>query len=142
VIPGDIILVENEIAEFAYFGELNARLAQRSGAVGAVIQGATRDSAKVRELGFPVYARESCCSDVKRRATVESWNSTVQVDVVRVRPGDLVFADAEGVVVIPRKLEEAVLNAALATVKKETDITIDIALNRPPESILAAAGEF
>jgi regulator of RNase E activity RraA len=56
--------------------------------------------------------------------------------------GDLFFADAEGVVVIPRKIEAAVLDAAMAVVKKEASIAIDIALNRSPDSILAAAGEF
>ncbi len=142
VIPGDIIIVENEIAEYAYFGDLNARLAQRSGAVGAIIQGATRDSSRVTELGFPVFARGNSCSDVRRRATIESWNSPILLDNIPVRPGDLVFADSEGVVVIPRKIEAAVLNAAMAAVRKEASITIDIALNRPPESILAAAGEF
>ena len=142
VIPGDVIVVENEIAEYAYFGDLNARLAQRSGAVGAIIHGATRDSARVSEIGFPVFARGSSCSDVRRRATVASWNSAIFLDHVCVRPGDLVFADAEGTVVIPRKLEAAVLNAAMAVIKKESSITIDIALNRSPESILARAGEF
>lgn len=142
VIPGDVIVVENEIAEFAYFGDLNARLAQRSGAVGAIIHGVTRDSARVTELGFPVFAQGNSCSDVRRRATVESWNSPILLDDVSVRPGDLVFADAEGVVVIPRKIESAVLNAAMAVIKKESTISIDIALNRSPESILAASGEF
>ncbi|MEP7353995.1 MAG: cytidyltransferase [Acidobacteriota bacterium] len=142
VIPGDVIVVENEISEFAYFGDLNARLAQRSGAVGAIICGVTRDSTRVSELGFPVFARGSSCSDVRRRATVESWNAPIQIDGVSVRPGDLIFADAEGVVVIPRKIEAAVLNAAMAVVRKEASITIDIALNKAPESILAGAGEF
>jgi regulator of RNase E activity RraA/CMP-N-acetylneuraminic acid synthetase len=142
VIPGDVIVVENEIAEFAYFGDLNARLAHRSGAVGAIIHGATRDSARVMELGFPVFARGITCSDVRRRATIESWNAAIDVEGVRVRPGDLVFADAEGVVVIPRKLETAVLDAAMSVIKKEASITINIALNQTPEGILASAGEF
>jgi CMP-N-acetylneuraminic acid synthetase/regulator of RNase E activity RraA len=80
VIPGDVIVVENEIAEYAYFGDLNARLAQRSGAVGAIIHGVTRDTARVTELGFPVFARGSSCSDVRRRATVASWNSPIVMD--------------------------------------------------------------
>lgn len=142
VVPGDVIVVENEIADYAYFGDLNARLAQRAGAVGAIIHGATRDSARVTDLGFPVFARGSSCSDVRRRATVESWNSPIQLGAVTVRPGDLVFADNEGTVIVPKKLESAVLNAAMTAVKKEASITVEIAMNRSPENILAFAGEF
>lgn len=61
VVPGDVILVENEVSSHAYFGELTANLAIRSGAVGAVIGGMTRDSADVTQLGFPVLAKGYTC---------------------------------------------------------------------------------
>lgn len=74
IVPGDIIMVENEVAEYAYFGELNANLAIRAGAVGAVIGGMTRDSADVKRLSLPVFAKGYSCQDVRKRATAESIN--------------------------------------------------------------------
>ena len=67
---GDVIMVANELPECAYFGDLNANLAIRSGAVGAVIDGVTRDTADVRKLGLPVYAHASHCNDIKFEGTV------------------------------------------------------------------------
>src|SRR5262249_14728262 len=50
IVANDVIVVENGVPDFAYFGDLNARLAIRAGAVGAIIDGATRDSNNVRAL--------------------------------------------------------------------------------------------
>lgn len=142
IVANDVIVVENAVPEFAYFGDLNARLAIRAGAVGAIIDGVTRDSTAVRRLGFPVFARDTCCVDVRRRATVAHVGGPITVGGVRVEPGDLVFADADGIVVIPKRHEEDVIRRAVDTLSKESRITLDIAINVPADDIRQTAGNF
>ena len=142
IVANDVIVVENGVPDFAYFGDLNARLAIRAGAVGAIIDGATRDSNNVRALGFPVFARGTCCVDVRNRATVDDMDCPVNIGGRAVEPGDLVFADADGVIVIPKKHERQVIELAMETISKESRISLDIALNVPASRILNASGAF
>jgi regulator of RNase E activity RraA/CMP-N-acetylneuraminic acid synthetase len=142
IVANDVIVVENGVPDFAYFGDLNARLAIRAGAVGAIIDGATRDSNNVRALGFPVFARGTFCVDVRNRATVEDMDCPVTIGGERVEPGDLVFADADGVIVIPKKHERRAIELAMETISRESKISLDIALNVPATRILSATGAF
>jgi regulator of RNase E activity RraA/CMP-N-acetylneuraminic acid synthetase len=142
VVPGDIIVVENEVDEHAYFGELNANLALRSGAVGAIIGGATRDSADVARLGFPVFARNTVCQDVRKRATVDYMNQPIILGDVTIHPGDLVFADSEGVIVIPRKHETEVIQRAMTTASHERKLLVDVAQGVPESELVQKFGFF
>ncbi len=142
VVPGDIIVVENEMPEYAYFGELNALLAMRSGAIGAVIGGATRDSNEVKQLDFPVLSTGRSCRDIKHRGTLESINKKIFVGGVDVGYEDLVFADNDGVVVIPKAFEEAVLEKCFSLSEKESSILIDIAKGADVKELLTKYGFF
>ncbi len=142
IVPNDVIVVENEINDFAYFGELNANLAIRAGASGAIVGGMTRDSTDVVNLGFPVFAEGNKCRDVRGRATLESINKPVVIHGIRIYPGDLVFADCEGVVVIPRRLEDKVLELAFSVVRKEKSVLLDIASGVAVDQLVRRNGEF
>lgn len=142
IVPGDVIMVENTVPQYAYFGELNASLSIRAGAVGAVIGGRTRDSASVVDLGFPVFADGYTCSDVRKRATTDTINRSICIRGVPVSPGDLVYADREGVVVVPRKIEHEVVQAALESAGKEKHLQIDIALGIDSERLTSKYGFF
>ncbi len=142
IVANDVIVVENGVPEFAYFGDLNARLAIRAGAVGAIIDGTTRDSNNVRALGFPVFARGTYCVDVRNRATVDDMDCPVAIGGQVVEPGDLIFADADGVIVIPKKYERRTIELAMETISKESRISRDIALNVPATRILSVSGAF
>lgn len=142
IVDNDIIVVENESSENAYFGELNANLAIRSGAAGAIIGGVTRDSREVKALDFPVFSKGYNCQDVRKRATVESMNKTIQVSGIVVRPGDLIFGDSDGVVVIPRAHEAEVLKRAADSVKKEKAVLTSIFEKTEAMDIYTKVGEF
>src|SRR3989344_3014117 len=133
---GDIIIVENEVSDFAYFGELNANLAIRSGAQGAIIGGKTRDSLNVEKLNFPVFSEGLTCIDVKKRAVVENINKTINIEGIRIRPEDLIFADSEGIIVIPKEKEEEILSMAIKVISKENKIMEDICTNKKTQDIL------
>jgi regulator of RNase E activity RraA len=94
------------------WGELLSTAARNRGCVGAVVDGAVRDVAVMRRMGFAVFARGTCVYDSKDRQRVIDLDVPVEIDGVRFCPGDLVFADEDGVVVVPRAVEaEAVRRA-------------------------------
>jgi 4-hydroxy-4-methyl-2-oxoglutarate aldolase len=101
------------------WGELLSTAARRSGCVGAIIDGAVRDRAKMTQMGFPVWARGTCLYDSKDRNRVIDIDVPVEIDGVRFSPGDLVVADIDGVVVVPRAVEEAVVRYAWNKVHDE-----------------------
>jgi regulator of RNase E activity RraA len=94
------------------WGELLSTAARNAGCVGAIVDGAVRDSRKMRDMGFPVFARGTCLYDSKNRQRVIDIDVAVEIDGVRICPGELVIADADGVVIIPRSVEEDVLARA------------------------------
>jgi regulator of RNase E activity RraA len=103
----------------APWGELLSTAARVRGAAGAVMDGLTRDIRAIREMKFPVFAGGIGPLDAKGRGKVMAIDVPVEVAGARVAPGDLVFGDADGVVVVPRAIEDQVLSAALAKVAGE-----------------------
>jgi regulator of RNase E activity RraA len=111
--PGSVIVLDNGGCDTAtVWGDILTEVAHRKGIAGTVIDGINRDVALCLELGYPVYSRESWMRTGKDRVQVEATNIPVNIGGVRVRPGDLVRGDADGVVVIPQEHEETVLAAA------------------------------
>lgn len=101
------------------WGELLSTAARNSGCVGAIVDGAVRDVAKMRAMQFPVFARGTCVYDSQNRQRVVDLDVTVEIDGVAFSPGDLVFADEDGVVVVPREIEEQAIAAAWQKVHDE-----------------------
>ena len=140
--PGDVILVENRVPDHAYFGNLNCQLALRAGAVGAVIDGVTRDKADVAKLGFPVFSRGHYCVDIKFEGTVRSMNMPIEIGGVRIENGDYVFADGDGVIIVPSKLWPEVRERVLRGIEKEWRVGMAVALGVAPKNIFEQLGEF
>ncbi len=109
------------------WGELLSTAARRSGCVGAIVDGAVRDTVKMRAMGFPVWARGACIYDSKDRNRVIDVDVPVEIDGVRFSPGDLVVADADGIVVVPQVVEEAVVRHAWDKVHAENTVRDAIA---------------
>jgi 4-hydroxy-4-methyl-2-oxoglutarate aldolase len=101
------------------WGELLSTAARKAGCVGAIVDGAVRDQRRMRAMSFPVYARGQCIYDSKDRQRVIDLDVTVEIDGVAFAPGDLVFADEDGVVVVPRQVEDAVIRRAWEKVHAE-----------------------
>lgn len=142
VTPGEVIVVENQVENRAYFGELNANLAIRSGAVGTIVSSVTRDIEGVNQLDYPVFSKGYCCADVKRYATVETHQQPICIQGVTINPGDLIFADRCGVVCIPHSVETEVLKKAIEAKEKENSIIKRVLNNENAMNIYEAEGEF
>jgi 4-hydroxy-4-methyl-2-oxoglutarate aldolase len=116
ILLGEVVVVGTaESKRNSPWGELLSTAARVRGARGAVIDGLVRDVKKIEHLGFPVFAAGIRPVDSKGRGIVMDYNVPVECGGVQVTPGDLVFADYDGVIVIPAEvLPEAI---ALATEK-------------------------
>lgn len=103
----------------APWGGLLSTASKARGAAACVTDGLVRDINHIRSMKFPVFAAGIGPLDSKGRGIVAEIDVPVEVAGVRVEPGDLVFGDADGVVVIPKKIETKVLTAALEKVMGE-----------------------
>jgi len=142
IVPNDIIVVENECPEYAYFGELNSNLAIRSGAIGAIIGGNTRDSSEVRKLQFPVFATGYNCQDIKHKGTLAHYNKKIRIGDVEIEPNDLIFGDNEGIIIIPKAMESIVLKMAKDVLNKENSIVNEVAKGIDVSIIRGRHGDF
>jgi regulator of RNase E activity RraA len=117
---GDVLIAAaGGSARSGIWGELLSTAARNSGAIGAVVDGAVRDVRQMRAMGFPVFARHTSPYDSKDRQRVIDFDVPVEIDGVRFKPGDLVVADDDGVVVIPTEVEAVVLRRAWVKVHEE-----------------------
>jgi 4-hydroxy-4-methyl-2-oxoglutarate aldolase len=122
------------------WGELLTTAARNTGCVGVLVDGAVRDLAKMRAMQFPVFARGVCIYDSKDRQRVIDLDVPVEIDHVRFAPGDLVFADEDGVVVVPQAVEAAVLQRAWEKVNAENEVRDAIRAGMKAEAAFAKYG--
>ena len=124
---GDVVVHSTDYAATnAPWGELMSTVAQRNGAVGCVCDSQVRDCVKIIELGFPVYFAGIKAVDSMGRGKVMAYDVPVRCGEVLVHPGELVYADFDGLVVIPREVEAQTLQLALEKVGKETQSRQDL----------------
>jgi len=117
--PGEIYLASGGDMRCAYWGEILTATARMRGAVGAVINGFHRDTPKVLEQNWPVFSRGRFAQDSSVRTQVADFRCPIEIGQVEVQPGDLVFGDLDGVVIVPKKLEAEVIGRALAKARGE-----------------------
>lgn len=113
------------------WGELLSTAARNAGCVGAIVDGAVRDVRQMAAMGFPVYALGTIIYDSKDRQRVIDIDVPVEIDGVAFHPGDLVIADMDGVVVVPRAVEADVVRAAWAKVNAENEVRDAIKAGMP-----------
>ncbi len=110
----------------ASWGELMTVAARSRGAVGAVVDAYHRDTPMVLAQSFPVFSRGRYAQDSGPRTKVVDYRSPIEIDGVWISPGDLVFGDLDGVVIIPRRHEEEVIEKALEKASRENEVRKDI----------------
>jgi regulator of RNase E activity RraA len=117
--PGEIYLASGGDMRCAYWGEILTATAKKRGGVGAVINGYHRDTPKVLEQNWPVFSRGRFAQDSGVRTKVIAYRVPIEVGGVRVEPGDLVFGDLDGVLIIPKKVEAETIGKALEKARGE-----------------------
>ncbi len=120
LLPDEVAIIGTQKSQRnAPWGELLSTASKARGARGAVVDGLIRDIDKIEELGFPVFAAGIKPVDSMGRGLVTSYNVPVECGEVIVNPGDLVFADYDGVVVIPSNMVKEVVALAADKVQRE-----------------------
>ena len=128
ILPGEAVVVSTQKSlRNAPWGELLSTAAKARQARGAVIDGLVRDVRKIEELGFPVFAAGIKPVDSMGRGIVTHYNVPVECGDVLVNPGDLVFADYDGVVVMPRVIVADVVRLATDRVSRENGSRAELA---------------
>jgi 4-hydroxy-4-methyl-2-oxoglutarate aldolase len=129
--PGDVVVSGvGGMTNIAVWGELFSNAAKARGARGFLTDGCHRDTRMVLDLGFPVFSRGPRPVDISGRGTVISIGQPVEVAGVVVYPGDVVFAEVDGVVVIPHNLAEETVSRAFEKVAKEDGAREDLRAGR------------
>jgi regulator of RNase E activity RraA len=106
-------------ARYAQWGELMATRALQTGCAGSVVHGYSRDTRGLLRLGFPTFSLGSYAQDQRVRGRIIDYRVAIEIDNVVVHPGDLVFGDLDGVVIVPRAAEQEAVSQALEKVRKE-----------------------
>jgi 4-hydroxy-4-methyl-2-oxoglutarate aldolase len=124
---GELVVIATEESNAsAFWGELFSAAAIGAGAIGVVTDGNLRDSARIAALGFPAFARSRRPIDYRRRMAIADTGQSVTLGGVSIAAGDLVMADDDGVVVIPREHEADVLAAARRRAAGESTVLMEL----------------
>ncbi|MEO1236360.1 MAG: RraA family protein [Planctomycetota bacterium] len=110
--PHEVYLCTGSSPTYALWGELMSTAARNRGAVGAVVNGYSRDTKGILALDFPTFSYGRYAQDQRPRGKVIDVRCRLTIDAVAVDPGDLVFGDLDGVCVVPREYEDDILAAA------------------------------
>ena len=110
--PNDIY-VATGARNSALWGELLTATARTRGAVGAVLDGYSRDTPQVLGQNFPVFCTNCWAQDSSIRTYVFDFRCTIEIGQVTIQDGDIVFGDVDGVLIIPKEIAAEVLEKAL-----------------------------
>ncbi|NDE73128.1 MAG: RraA family protein [Betaproteobacteria bacterium] len=123
----EIALIDSlQPGEIAPWGELLSTASQVRGSAGALMDGCVRDIKPILAMGFPVFHGGVAPLDSKGRGKIMAIDVPIECAGVAVAPGDLIFGDADGVVVVPQAIEKQVLDLAFEKIKGERSTLQDL----------------
>lgn len=118
--PGDVMVATtNGSTCSGFWGELLTNGCLKRGAVGCVLDGYSRDTKEIRKLPFSLFLKGTNPLDSKGRTDVIAYQCTVVCGGVEVHPGDVIFGDCDGIVVVPKDIAEECIDRAFEKVKAE-----------------------
>ncbi len=118
----EIYIASGASFEYALWGGLMSTRALHLKAAGAILDGFIRDTDEIKHLGFPTFSRGAYAQDQGVRGKVLDYRVPISVEGVDVQSGDLIFADDEGVLIIPQEAESQAIEDALIKVATENDV--------------------
>ena len=127
--PGEIYVGSLPSQSCACWGEILTATARTRGAVGAVVYGPHRDTPQVLEQEWPVFSTGRFAQDSRVRMAVADFRVPIEIEGAVVRPGDFIFGDLDGVVVIPQEIEDEVFKLAVEKASAENLVRKEIEEN-------------
>jgi regulator of RNase E activity RraA len=138
--PNEVWVMATTSHRYALWGELMSTAARARGCRGAIMDGYTRDTKGIIALRFPVFAIGSWAKDIIGRGDVVDWRCPIECGGVRIEPGDVIFGDWDGIVVIPREVEEEVITKALEKARAEKTVQKVLAEGMPAKEAFRRYG--
>ena len=121
--PGEVCVASSDKPiETGIMGELSAMAMAKRGGRGCIVDGYTRDARKIIQRRFPTFARGVSPIDTTERVMVVEYDCPVIIGGRRAIPGQIVFADLDGIVFIPEEVETEVIREAAERVNVETEV--------------------
>ena len=140
--PGTVVVSQANDHEVAHMGELSAETRHHRGVRGFIVDGGSRDTRSILDLGFPVWCRYVTPSDLVGRWCIDSLGEPIAIGGVTIRSGDWVLADEDGVVVVPAASAEDVVSEAEAQAATEDQIRAAILSGVSPKDAYLEHGKF
>jgi 4-hydroxy-4-methyl-2-oxoglutarate aldolase len=128
--------------ESAQWGEVMTMAACKRGCRGAVIDGGVRDTDRVLEQNFPVFVKFRTSNGMLGRFRISGWQVPIQIGQVFIHPGDILFGDIDGVIVVPRALAHEVLVRAEEIGRTESQLKKWVSDGLPTTEIVKRGGYF
>ena len=120
--PNEVYVSTGSSPRNALWGELMSVRALKCGARGAVLNGYVRDTQKILSLGYPTFSFGSYGQDSAPRYKVHDFRLRIEIGGVSIRPGDILFGDIDGVLVVPSEVERETFTLALEKVRGERTV--------------------
>ncbi|MFI5072494.1 MAG: RraA family protein, partial [Terriglobales bacterium] len=138
--PSEIYIATGGRLNCAAWGEILTATARMRGGAGAIIDGYHRDTPRVLEQNWPVFSRGRYAQDAAVRSIVVDFRCPIEIGGVSINPGDLVFGDLDGVVIIPRAVEEEVIVRSLEKARAEKLVRKEIEAGSSSTEVFAKYG--
>lgn len=128
--------------ESAQWGEVMTMAAVKRGCRGAVVDGGVRDTDRVIPQNFPVFVRYRTSNGMLGRFRISGWQTVVRIGEVEIHPGDIIFGDIDGVIVVPRDIAYDVLLRAEEIARSEGQLKQWVEEGLPATEIVKRGGYF
>lgn len=139
---GAVVVCQPNDDELAHMGELSAETLLLRGVKGYVVDGGTRDTSYVMQIGFPVFCRYQTPADIVGRWAPTELQHPVRIGDVTVRPDDLIFGDIDGVVAVPSDMAQRVVDRVEEIMKTENRVRTAIRAGADPQQAYLEFGLF
>ena len=128
--PNEVYIASGGPVHAARLGDMLVTRAHKLGAAGIVINAHIRDANGILKVGIPTFVHGTYAYGLQRRHNVVDFRCSITIGNVRIKPGDLIFGDGDGVCVIPREAEHEIINKALAKDRIERNVREEIEAGR------------
>lgn len=120
--PHEVYVCSGASPRYALWGGLMSTRAIQLGAAGAVVDGYSRDTNEIENLNFPTFSIGTYAQDQGPRGKVIDYNVPIEFNGIKINPGDIVYGDRDGVLIVPKEIEMEVFEGAIEKARSEQQV--------------------
>ncbi len=115
----EVYICSGSSPRYALWGGLMSTRALKLGAAGAIVNGYSRDTNEILDLKFPAFSYGGYAQDQGPRGKVIDYRVPIEIDGIRINPGDIIYGDRDGVLIVPKEVEEEAFIGAIEKARGE-----------------------